>query len=131
MFATRKTKRLTVAAFCKLSHAMVSPTGTGDGVVDRYLRAQGRSRRIALRIPSFYAAPAIIARTDLVLTAPTTLSRVLPAASPVIAVPPPIALPSHAIALVWHERYSNDPGHKWFRTLVAEVFRDDESVAIS
>lgn len=116
-------KKLTLARFTALSHALVSPTGEGPGFVDQRLAARGLARRVALRVPSFLTALAIVARSDLVLTAPQALARLISREHAAVVVAPPLALPKHAVTLVWHERFTNDAGHRWFRDCVAEVAR--------
>jgi len=114
-------KKLSLPAYLKLSHAMVSPTGTGGGPVDRALAREGAQRRIGLRLPSFSAALAIVARSDLALTGPAGLARLAPADPEIAVFAPPLPVPEHSIDLVWHERFTNDPGHAWLRDLMAEA----------
>jgi DNA-binding transcriptional LysR family regulator len=114
-------RSLTLEKYVSLSHALVSPGGSGRGLVDRLLEERGLSRRVALRVPHFYSALAIVANSDLILTAPTALANLAPRDMPVIAVAAPLPLPDHSVHLVWHERFTNDPGHTWLRTLLAEV----------
>lgn len=120
----RSTPRLTLQVFSELSHALISPSGEGPGFVDQLLAAQGLRRRIALRIPHFYAALAIVAKSDLVLTAPRALGYLAPEASAVTMIECPLPLPRHSVNLVWHERYAKDPGHTWLRQLLSDVSRD-------
>lgn len=119
--ALRSGGKLTRAVFVKASHVMVSIAGAGPGFVDRVLAEHGLTRRVALRVPSFVSALAIVARTDLVLTAPTALARVSRPSTGVVQVPAPLRLPSHGVDLVWHERFTEDPAHRWFRELLLEV----------
>lgn len=119
--ALRGRRRLTLGTYAALSHALVSPRGEGAGPVDRALEQHGLARRIALRIPHFYAALAIVAKSDLILTAPSALARLAPADLPVRALAPPLRLPRHSVDLVWHERFTNDAGHRWLRKLMLEV----------
>jgi DNA-binding transcriptional LysR family regulator len=121
--------RLSLASYVALPHALVSPTGEGRGFVDQILEQRGLRRRIALRVPHFYSALAIVAKSELILTAPTALSRLASADLPVVALPPPLPLPKHNVNLVWHERFSNDAGHQWLRELVADVARQIQNDA--
>ncbi len=116
-------RTLSLELYAQLSHVLVSLTGEGGGLVDRVLEQHGLRRRVALRIPHFYSALAIVAKSDLVLTAPSALAHVAPAELPVVALAPPVRLPRHSINLVWQERFSSDPGHTWLRGVVAEVAR--------
>jgi DNA-binding transcriptional LysR family regulator len=119
-----KRKRLTLETFASLSHVLVSPTGEGPGLVDAMLAQHGLTRRIALRIQHFFSALAIVANSDLILTAPSPLARVpVNERTAVVSFPPPLELPGHTISIVWHERFSNDPGHRWLRDLVADITR--------
>ncbi len=122
---------LSLDAYAALSHVLVSPRGEGRGLVDHALEKHGLRRRIALRIPHFYSALAIVEKSDLVLTAPAALSRLVPRDLPVVTLRPPLRLPRHTVNLTWHERFSKDDGHAWLRRLVTEVARSaysDDSV---
>ena len=112
---------LSLEAYASLSHAMVSPRGDGPGFVDELLAKQGLSRRVALRVPHFFSALAIVERSDLILTAPTSLSHLLTTRTRVMALPAPLRLPEHAIQMLWHERFSNEPGHAWLRDVLLDV----------
>jgi DNA-binding transcriptional LysR family regulator len=122
----RKSKRgsrpsLSLDTYVSLSHALVSPTGEGRGFVDELLEKRGLRRRIALRVPHFHSALSIVAMSDLVLTAPTPLGRLASAHLPVVALEPPVALPKHSVNMLWHERFSNDAGHKWLREMLIQI----------
>ena len=106
--------------FCRLPHALISPSGRGGGIVDEALAALGRSRRIALRIRYFLGAPFALASSDLVLTAPRRLAQQLAAVLPLRLVAPPLALPEFDLCLFFHERFRQDPGHRWLRGVCAE-----------
>jgi DNA-binding transcriptional LysR family regulator len=34
---------------------------------------------------------------------------------------PPVPIPSHAMAMMWHERSHHDPGHRWLREQIVGV----------
>jgi DNA-binding transcriptional LysR family regulator len=119
--ALKSKRRLDVTRYAALSHALVSPSGEGPGVVDVALQALGLSRRIVLRMPHFATAWAVVAHSDLVLTAPNGLALAMPADLPVVSRPVPLSIPRHHIDLVWHERYTDDPGHRWLREVLVDV----------
>lgn len=60
----------TLERFCTMQHLVVSLTGDAHGFVDRFLAKQGYSRRIALTVPNFMLALAVIAETDLISALP-------------------------------------------------------------
>jgi len=113
-------RRLTLKAYTRLNHILVSPGGEGPGVVDRILHAQGLERRIALRVPHFATALEVIAQSDLVLTAPSSLSQCSTASS-LASHPTPLDLPEHAITMLWHPRFTEDPAHRWLRQLILDA----------
>ncbi|HEY6877056.1 MAG TPA: LysR family transcriptional regulator [Polyangiales bacterium] len=119
-----KKRTLTLQQYASLSHALVAPRGDGLGQVDEALAERGLRRRIALRMPHFLAALAIVARSDLVLTAPTALAAVGDPGLGVTAIAAPLPLPSHSINLLWHERFDTDPALRWLRTLLSAEARD-------
>jgi DNA-binding transcriptional LysR family regulator len=113
-------RRLTVPRFTRLDHILVSPSGEGPGLVDRILDEQGLQRRIALRVPHFATALEVVAQSDLVLTAPAAL-RQLSAASSLMCRPVPFGVPEHAITMIWHPRFTEDPAHRWLRQRMVDV----------
>jgi DNA-binding transcriptional LysR family regulator len=117
----RKRKALSLESYAALSHLVVS-AGDGPGI-DRILEQSGLKRRVALRIAAFYTALELVRRSDLILTAPTALARFAPKDGSVISFPPPFSLPGHSLNLTWHERFTQDPGHAWFREIVVEASR--------
>jgi len=63
----------TLDAFCQAEHVLVSMTGDPFGFVDAALAEIGRQRRIALTVPSFMMALAMLAHSDLVAVTPQRL----------------------------------------------------------
>jgi DNA-binding transcriptional LysR family regulator len=49
--------------FCEAHHVLVSVTGQSQGFIDRLLLERGRARRIAVTVPSFMLALALVAET--------------------------------------------------------------------
>jgi len=93
-------------------HLLVAPSGRTGGLVDAVLAEHGRTRTVAVQVEGFGVVPELIAGTDLIVTAPTSLAR-LTRSRGVVDRPPPIALPAHGIALLWHRRYHDDPSLGW------------------
>jgi len=60
----------TLKGFCAMQHLVVSLTGDAHGFVDEFLATQGYSRRIALTVPNFMFALAVIAETNLIAALP-------------------------------------------------------------
>ena len=116
-------KRLTLARFCELPHLQIAPRGEPGGAVDAALDTLGMARRVVARTYGFLSAPAIVAASDLILTAPTRVLRRLADPFRLRLLAPPIDLPSFTIWQAWHPRVDADPAHAWFRAQVAAAVR--------
>lgn len=109
---------LPLADWLAARHILVAPQGSATGILDRFL-PEGTTRDIALLVPWFLGVPEILRTSDLVVAAPSWL-RGLPGADALVDVPLPFDVPSHTLALVWHESRTQDPGHAWLRDQLAE-----------
>ncbi len=100
-------RRPTLAQFCKLEFAIVSPDGGGfRGVVEAPLEAMGLSRNVVLSVPHFLFLREAIAHSDLVALMPARLAAGEPALR---TVAPPLEVPGFEMSMVWHERAHRDP----------------------
>ncbi|UJR85523.1 LysR family transcriptional regulator [Sandaracinus amylolyticus] len=116
-------KRLTLERFVKLPHLLVAPGGNPGSHVDRALAARGLARRVVVRIHAFAPAPAIVASSDLVVTAPRRVIEPLARPFGLRLFPTPIEIPSSTIVAAWHPRAQDDPAHAWFRTALVTAVR--------
>jgi DNA-binding transcriptional LysR family regulator len=115
--------RLSLEAFLGLAHVQIAPAGDPGGPVDAALSERGHSRRVAVRTPSFLAAPLLVAQSDFVLTAPSLVLKALAAPLGLRLHSPPLELPGFRMFQAWHPRAQDDAAHRWFRALVAGVAR--------
>ncbi|ARQ03139.1 LysR family transcriptional regulator [Pseudorhodoplanes sinuspersici] len=111
-------KKLTLDDYLRLGHIVVSVTGIGPAPVDIALNAIGRRRRVNVRVPSFFAAVEIAARSDLVMTLPSSLAKTTAGMGRLVALAPPIDLGSFTMSLLWHARHQHDPRHIWLRSTI-------------
>jgi DNA-binding transcriptional LysR family regulator len=107
--------------FVRLRHALISPVGAGPSYVDEALARLGHTRRVVLRVPYFLAAPLIVARSDLVLTAPRRMAVELATILPLQVLPAPVELSTFSTHLVWHERDDADDAQAWLRAAVVRA----------
>ena len=123
MRADHPIKALTKKKFLEASHALVIYRG-GHRVIEEALERAGVARRIALRVPHFTVVPMVLERTDLILTLPARVARVFERRGKLKALPPPVPIPSAEVAVHWHERFEADPGNRWLRQQIVELFSD-------
>ena len=115
--------RLSARRFAAARHAIVTPAGTGHGVIERTLVAHGLEDRIVLRVQNFLVLPSIVATTDLVALVPHSVGSQLSRHNDVRLLPVPIPIPSFDVKQCWHERFHEDPGNRWLRQQFADLFR--------
>lgn len=114
--------QVTLERYLELDHLVVSITGTGRAWVDEVLERIGRQRRVRVRVPSFFAAVEIAARSDLVMTLPSSLARTAADMRRFVIAQPPLDLGSVNMSLAWHARHQDSPRHVWLRrTIVGAI----------
>lgn len=110
-------RRLSKSALGALQHVrveMVPGKSFPDQLAVAYARA-GIEFAVVLTVPSFTAASAVVAATDLVTTIPESLLGAHPELRAMTAPQPTQAV---AISLCWHDRTDTDPAARAFRELV-------------
>jgi len=110
-----------LARYCECNHILVSTAGGFHGLVDTLLAEMGLRRRVAVSVPNFLLALAIVAETDLVAAVPTRLLAAHAERHGIVTIAPPEPwgrAPLHAIiprvALM-------DEGSAWLFRLLREV----------
>jgi DNA-binding transcriptional LysR family regulator len=112
--------RLSLRQYAHLSHLQVAPDGRPGGAVDDALQERRLERAVALRVPSFAAAPLIVASSDMVCTLPARV-RDAYAALKLRTVSTPLRLGGFTLDAIWHDRADADPAHRWLRALMVEA----------
>jgi len=115
--AALNANRISLSRYLSLPHLLISPTGRGQSVVDMALASLGKVRKVAAHVASFLAAPILIAKTDLILTAPRA-NLVIMRDLPVRLVAAPLKLPRLEVSIYWDKRRSRDPVVEFVRDLV-------------
>jgi DNA-binding transcriptional LysR family regulator len=110
----------TLERFAALDHVLVTVMGDGRGVLDDDLERLGLRRRVALRLPHFQAAMAVVAKTDFVVTLPRSMAVRFAPRFGLMALEPPITRPPFTTTLIWPEALAADPGIVWLRGIVRE-----------
>ena len=115
-------RSLSATQFRAVRHVLIASSGTGHEVVERMLDEQGLRGNIALRVPHFMVVPMILARTDLVCTVPLQLAQAFKATARFRMLEVPLALPTFDVRLLWHERFEQEPGNRWLRGVLLDLF---------
>jgi DNA-binding transcriptional LysR family regulator len=115
-------RKLTKRKFLEASHALVPYRGGGHRVIEEALERAGVARRIALRVAHFTVVPMILERTDLILILPSRVARVFERRGKLKSLPVPVPIPTADVGVHWHERYDGDPGNRWLREQLLDLF---------
>lgn len=107
------TKSPTLDRYCEMQHLVVSHTGDAHGFVDEVLAKQGWSRRIALTVPNFMFALAVIAETDLISALPRRFVAMHAARFGVVGLDAPLPLGLFRLHAVASRAALMDAGLAW------------------
>lgn len=116
-------RNLTRKQFLSASHALVSYKG-GHRIIEEALERAGLARKIALRVPHFTVLPMVLERSDLILILPAKIARVYERQGGFKFLPLPVPIPPADVAAHWHERFERDPGNRWLRETIRELFTE-------
>ncbi len=116
---------LDLETFLSLSHLLVSPENERFGVVDAALAKLGLKRRLALTLPHLYAAPSLVASSDMIATILEGVLEASGQAEYLCVRKPPIQLDPISFTLSWHRRNDTHPAQRWFRDCITGIFTQD------
>jgi DNA-binding transcriptional LysR family regulator len=118
-----RTRRFTLKQYLNLPHAIVETWEGQQTPVDRPLADLGLKRHAVLRIPFFVPTILSIARTDLVITVPRRLAKIMAPIADVWIVDPPREIRGLSYFMAWHPRLTAEPAHTWFREQIRAAAR--------
>lgn len=121
---------LDLDAFCRVPHVQVKAKATdvpSRSPIDSILETMGRRRRVAATVSTMFSVGRIVAHSDLIATLPRRVAEVATGTLPVRIHPAPIDLWDVRIAVGWHERCQDDPGHRFFRDLVVATVGEHDA----
>ncbi|MBV1862782.1 MAG: LysR family transcriptional regulator [Nannocystaceae bacterium] len=111
---------LSLEQYVAAEHILVSPTGSGTSTVDDWLDRRGLSRKVVLRVPWFIAAPVIVGRSDLMLTAVhSSVDDLLVEGLGLRRLASPVDVEPVAVMMTWHVRNNDDAAQVWIRDMVS------------
>jgi len=121
----KTSRRVSKAQLAALQHVEVQVApGRGSRPLAQSYAELGVAREIAVVVPTFAAAAAVVAGTDLVASLPDSLLGVLAPRLGLRRVATPLAPIGTNINMLWHERTHQDPALRAFRELIVQVAGD-------
>ena len=110
---------MTMTDFLREKHLLVAPRGDATGVVDDALRDLGLTREVAMLLPQFLPAFAILEISDLIAVLPSRLVRQFAPRFGLAHQAPPLPLRAFAVSGVRHRRNAKNPLLLWLMDKLA------------
>lgn len=114
-------KSPTLPRFCAAEHLVVSMTGDPYGFVDVALAERKLSRRVALTVPNFMLAAALLADTDLIAALPRRFAELFAPRFKLAIAKAPITLPKFTLNIVAPKPALQDAGIAWLIDTLTET----------
>ncbi len=89
----------------------------------RILQLLNLEDRLRLTTEHFMVLPAIVRATDLAVVMPRNIAQGFADAGGYAIVEPPLPLRDFAVSLHWSKRFESDPGNRWLRQAIVEIFK--------
>lgn len=107
--------------FCDLGHVLFSPEGKLATASDEALARIGRQRRVVMTMPVFSGVYGAVSESDLIALLPHQLAKRIAHKFGLNTFVAPVEIDMVEIIMIWHRRSTAAPGHRWLRTLIAEI----------
>lgn len=111
---------ITARTYLQEAHVGILSGASYSSLTTSFATQQLR-RRVMLELPGFMGLATIIASTDLVATVPRHIGETLARTPGIRLVRCPVKIAGFTVKQYWHERYHQDPGHRWLRSLSFEL----------
>lgn len=113
---------ITPESYAACSHVSVSRRGYVHGPIDVALAQLELQRDVAIVVPSFPAALALVAESDLVASVPAR--QTVAARAGLHSFELPVETPEITVMQMWHPRLDADAAHAWLRSCLREICAD-------
>ena len=107
--------------YCEMQHLVVSLSGDAHGFVDDVLAKEGRARRVALTVPNFMFALAVIADSDLICALPRRFAAQHAARFGLVNHEAPLPLSPFRLNAVAPGGAMADAGLAWFFGVLSRI----------
>ena len=121
---------LEIETFLALEHLLVSPEGDRFGHTDAALAERGLRRSLSVTLTQMYAAPPLVAGSDLIATLMRGVVDVSGFEDRLEILKSPVDLDPCPYVMCWHRRNDAHPAQSWLRDcveLVCEQLSDDST----
>ena len=117
-------KGLDMDSYLKAEHITVNYSGKSINHLDQHLEKNKMKRHIAIRCPSSRAACALCAKTDYIHSTLKNHADVYANEFGLACLPVPMSFSEYSEYIIWHERFDDNPRHRWFRENFVRLYED-------
>jgi DNA-binding transcriptional LysR family regulator len=114
-------KRLDAKALQKLPHVGLARELRAQTNVPKDLAAHDVDRRILYAVSKVWAIPWMVEQTDLIAFLPRRFAETVATTYAIEIHESPVPIADQHLYLMWHERHTGDPGHKWLRDTLIDA----------
>jgi len=90
----------------------------------RILQMLQLEERLRLTTEHFMVLPSIVKATDLAVVMPRNIANIFAAGGGYTVIEPPFPLRDFTVSLHWSKRFEADPGNRWLRGVIEDLFRE-------
>jgi len=119
-------RKLTIEQFQSETQVAVGISGSGHSIIEKTIQEKKIRRRVGIRVPGFVGLGPLIASSDMVAIMPAQLACYFARFGQIRVFDLPFHVPAYYITQQWHERFTHDPGSKWLRSTMADLFMEAE-----
>ena len=109
---------LDLSTFLSLEHLLVTPEGDRFGHTDTALSERGLKRSLAVTLTQMYAAPPLIAASNLIATLMLGVVELSGYEDRLEKLDPPLPLAPCPYVMCWHRRNDAHPAQQWLRQAI-------------
>lgn len=102
-------------------HSAVRTSGNAVSLVDLALAELGLERRVAVGISHVLLTNLLLPGSDLIASLPQRNAAFFASEWGLAVRDLPFEVPEFETHMAWHQRYEDDPGHRWMRNLIKQV----------
>ena len=117
-------KEISLDNYLERSHILVSLRDDFESQSDRLLAQLQRARRVIWSTSHFMVVPFLLNNSDCVALLPQRMAQQCAKAMDLKILPPPIPIEGFTVAMVWHQRNTNNLAHQWLRQQIVETARN-------
>lgn len=122
----RLRERCTMTDFLREEHIVVSPSGPGRHVFQKSLTLLGVDRKVGIELSSYSAVAPVLDATQMIAVLPARLAKCVSTLVGAQLFDLPMESPTYTVSQHWHRRFTEDPGNRWLRGVLAKLFHGSE-----